>query len=853
MDGAKMAEGMEALATATNLGMEKAVDATAAAYRALHCFEATPTRRGRAAAHLLIGKLAAFTDDLGEAREHLRAAQELFAEVGMGTGGLEARLELGRLYTRLGDLPAAGVEFAAAVRLSDQAGDQSVQAITYRELGSWARRSGDIKAAVTHYGKAAALFEEARDRAGLASLRLSVGNLCLMLGEFADAMANYADAVTGFQRVGDVLGEANSERFFAQAARLEGYLDEAAEHYRRALDLYVAIGDHLGQSYTRQALGELAASDGEAGIAREHLGAAVELFARAGDPIRLIDALDSLIETYTNQDDRSGALRVMAWGVAQVREAGRWAVGERMRSIHAMRISDLEARALALAAELAEPAMAGQVIEGGVAGLVGVLPVLLAGPSSSDPKTESLRRRLQHLARQLDGSAGGGTGAAVGSARAADPTTAQTASPNASDRAGIIAQLEKLMGPRAKEVVSPRAVNYPAAIEAARSQGAVIQYSCPKGIVAGKPLYVVWATHAQAPRLSRVILSNTAADRLNLLSGASLTAGDLAADGTVAGSGPDPEAFQARGLGLDLGAGDPAAIAQARQLARRTLELWSALDRDPQVDPVAAETASALFPPGLAECLEAALDPATGLPSRLLVVPGRELWNLPWPGLVATADGRRLIDLARVSLAPSLSCLKMPAGDGRRTDRVNQVAAWIPATGPGTVEGTGSERAMVAALFGRDSLAPTPERFLTELGQADAAITSVHGNQAIGLSHGVHLTASMCLSAADLIALDLPPLWVIGACWSARVEANGEPFALPLIAHARGAEDLIGGVYPLPDAPPFPTARLLTQVYPALLGTDPASALWLAQHEAYSAGAAPRTWAGVTHTTTRLG
>ncbi|MDR0284978.1 MAG: CHAT domain-containing protein [Propionibacteriaceae bacterium] len=108
------------------------------------------------------------------------------------------------------------------------------------------------------------------------------------------------------------------------------------------------------------------------------------------------------------------------------------------------------------------------------------------------------------------------------------------------------------------------------------------------------------------------------------------------------------------------------------------------------------------------------------------------------------------------------------------------------------------------------------------------------------------------VKGADLLRLDLPEIMVIGACWSSRVDSVSEPYALPLIAHARGAHDIIGGIYPLPDSHPFPTARLLTQLYPALLGTDPATALWLAQHEAAMADAAPHTWAGVIHTTVTL-
>jgi hypothetical protein len=416
----------------------------------------------------------------------------------------------------------------------------------------------------------------------------------------------------------------------------------------------------------------------------------------------------------------------------------------------------------------------------------------------------------------------------------------------------VIAQLEHLLGARAREVVSPPAADYPHLIGRLGARGAVVQYSCPDGIRPGKPLYTVWAAPGSPPSLTRTVLSAAAAGRVALLSGERLGAGGGAEAAPADGAQPEASGgFEARGLGLDVPGGDPAAVAQARRLAQRTLELWAALDRGARADGAVGEVAAALFPEALTAWLAGAADPAAGLPPHLLVVPGAHLWNLPWAGLVATADGRRLVELARVSLAPSLSCLDTAAQAADPARPARQVTAWIPACGPAAVAGTGAERAMVGAMFGTEALAATPDLFLEGLGAADAAIASVHGSYSPGLSHGVFLTAGRCLTAADLIALDLPAVLVIGSCWSSRVASGGEPFALPLIAHARGAVHVIGGVYPLPDAAPFPTARLLTQLYPALAGTDPATALWLAQNEAHAAGAPPRAWAGLTHSTTR--
>ncbi|MDR1428421.1 MAG: CHAT domain-containing protein [Bifidobacteriaceae bacterium] len=897
-DAEAFSAGMEALAEASGHGLGHAIDATAAAYRALAHFEAVPTRRGQATAHLLIGELAMFGDELGEARDHLERAVELFAQVGNVIGGAHGRTELGHLHTRLGDLAAAGGHFEEAARLAEATDDLRLQGAAHRNLGSWARRNGKGAQALTEYRRAAAIFEALEDDAGLASVHLSLGNLCSAAGEVGAAMTAYAEAARGFRAARDRLGEANAERFYADAARRADDLAGAKTHYEQALELYLELDEHLGQSQVRRALGELAASAGDEGAARDQLTEAIELFRRIGDPISLVTAVDGLAQTYADKEDPLGALRAMSWGVAEARAAARWTVGKELRTRTAAAIADLESRALALALELGEPVLAGGLIEDGVAGLIGLLPVLLAAPPSGDPRTERLRARIRDLARQLaaaseeasselDAQRLAGSGAADGGQDdspkgkgddpPAEPRTglrSGSGGPRSARRAELIAELETLLGPRAKEVVAPERIDYPSRIEVLRREGAVMQYAYPNGIGGGKSLYVVWASPEQRPTLTQSVLSDAAAARLLLLSGAGLAHGETApgpgdnTPGTTRRNPPPATAPEhggvphARGLGLEERDTDRAAADRMRRLARETMSLWAALDRDARAEAVVGEIAAALFPDGLADYLAGTVDTATGVPTRALVVPGPRLWNLPWAGLVAARDGRRLIDLARVSLAPSLSCLADSAdgslasqwdGASNRMRRAAyRVDAWIPEGDVGAVEGTGGERAMVGAMFGREALATTPAEFLARLSEVDAAIASVHGNMGAGLSHGVSLTPDVTLSAADLIGLDLPEVLVIGACWSARVDANGEPFALPLIAHARGAGHIIGGVYPLPDAPPFPTARLLTQLYPALLGTDPATALWLAQHEAHDAGAAPHMWAGVTHTTTRL-
>lgn len=838
--------GMLLIAEAEALRATDVLGATAKAYQALHAFQAVPTRRGMGLAQLLLGEFSLFTADLAESRDHWSAARDMFADIPLPELEARARRGLAEVLIRLDDFDAARVELEAALRILENRSTPTDLAEIHRRLGSLERRCGNLQPALGHYQVALDGYSKLGDPEGMAGVLLSFGNTLAAVGADEAALEAYAHSRHLFKNTGDRLGQANAERFYAASARRLGQADVAAKYFRRALEGYTDVGDILGESFVRQALGELATESGDLEGARQELRQAVELFARTCDPISIVTAVTALADGYLAEGDERSALEAMSWGVAEARQAARWAVSAARRDVSSKLIAGLENRALELAVRLGDGVLAGTIMEAAVAGIVGLLPILLDAPESPDPKVEALRRRVRDLARQLssrpldEGAEPSPDDEEPAGETPADPGTPPTRGPSgnpAVERDEIIDQLEKLLGRRAREVISPTRIDHRQVVLGARRRQAVLQYSCPGGIAEGAPLYVVWSTPGESPQISRVRLSAEVADRLNVLRGARLLAPAPAAPR------PDEvpvEVQVARGLGLV--AEDSTEADQARQIARRTYELWTLLDREPNADPTVADLASALFPPAMADWLTSRQE---GLPPRVLIIPGPRLWNLPWSGLVIPG-GPRLVTLARVSLAPSLSSARSAAEEPAF---VRTVAAWIPPESASTVKGTPVERAMVQAIFGPRALSPSAQDFLIRLGEVDAAFTSVHGQAAVGLAHGIYLAPNRILTAADLIAVDLPRTLVIGACWSSRVDPEAEPYAIPLVAHARGAADIIGGIFPLPDASPFPTARLLAQLYTALHGTDPATALWLAQHEAHLAGAAPHTWAGVIHST----
>lgn len=398
------AQGMALVAEARQLRQSDVLGATAKAYQALHLFQTVPTRRGMGLAHLLLGEFALFSAELVESRDHLTAARDLFAEIPLRGMEAQARRLLGDVFIRFDDFDAARAELRRAMEILSNSGDATGRAEVHRRLGSLERRCGDLEQALTHYRTAMDAYLDLGDSEGLAGVLLSLGNT-LAGGQDPEAIKVYAEAIRLFGETGDRLGQANAERFYAASARRLGHGGPALDFYRRALDGYTEVGDLLGESHVRQALGELAAESGDTETSRQELQLSIHLFARICDPISLVGVVNSLADSHLVTGDEVTALHTLTWGVAEARQAARWAVSEPRREHTDDLIADAEARALALAVKLDEGIQTGKVSVAGVARLADLLPLMADSEGSSDPQTEALRQRISSLAGRAETSA----------------------------------------------------------------------------------------------------------------------------------------------------------------------------------------------------------------------------------------------------------------------------------------------------------------------------------------------------------------------------------------------------------------------------------------------------------------
>ncbi|GIJ55297.1 CHAT domain-containing protein [Virgisporangium aurantiacum] len=212
-------------------------------------------------------------------------------------------------------------------------------------------------------------------------------------------------------------------------------------------------------------------------------------------------------------------------------------------------------------------------------------------------------------------------------------------------------------------------------------------------------------------------------------------------------------------------------------------------------------------------------DAVTGAP--VVLVPTGRLQSLPW-SILPTCAGRP------VTVAPSATSWFLA-----RTRSYQATGSVAVVAGP-QLPGARREAESVAAIYSTVALvdaSATAEATAAALTKADLAHLAMHGR----LSPDNPLFSSLQLADGPLMVYDLeqlprvPPTVVLAACDSGRhvVYAGDELLGLAATFLAKGAQQLVASVVPVPDAA---TAPLMVEFHRRLAaGLAPATALAQAQ------------------------
>lgn len=752
-------------------------------------------------AHCELGVLARRREDLETAESHVRHGLAVAHQDGDGLGQAWGHHELGILARWRDDFNAAEWYLERSLWLAEQAQEPMAQANPHLELGVLAARGWRGDAAQGHLEQALSLAREADDPVTQAEAHLELGIFAGHHNDLRAAEGHLHKAVQLAQKSSSQLEEGNAQRELGVIAYRDGDTGTGAWRFQRALELAEGATDRLGQANAHRRLAQMAWDRGDAGGVEVHFGAAAGLWEEVGVRSALAQVLADWGECRAACGDGGAGLGLALRGV-EVAEGVR--VGQSVaveRDRWQARMGSLYGGAWELAVAVGDAqAVLGLVETARAEQLAGLMAHRLVGVPSAVcellGELEEVSARLAAIEREAgaDGPAAGMRAARLEGLGGAPGWEAGVSLEEAEDQ--LVARKERVRARLAEqasavlaEVADPAPVTGEELVEGLVGLGthALVYHQDGDG-----ELVVVWVDPQGQCAFEWIDLDQAAVAVLARLD--------------------EDRLVDADGVGMD--ASDLAGL-------------------------------SGLLPQGLREQL-AAHDSAEGGPQRLLIVPTGRLWSVPFHALSLAEGGadRLVVEAAAVTLTPSLQLhhrlrpTHPPAAGGGGS------VSWRD---PALDVSGGDERAVLDQRFCPhrrldEELAGDAEQVVAALREAAdhgaaLAVLACHGTREPGLAHGLQLTATDRLHAADLIAGRLPPLVAMGACSSGYPPGDhpAEPIGLPTIALTAGARHVLATHF---AADHHATTSLLTTLYHALADSphDPAAAhhhtlaRWLAAH-----------------------
>ncbi|MBE9065545.1 tetratricopeptide repeat protein [Leptolyngbya cf. ectocarpi LEGE 11479] len=214
---------------------------------------------------LRLGECQAAEADYQSALRAWGRAAELYYEIGDTAAIEQVYANIGRAHVQLGDYNSAEIAVRRQLAISRDNQNFNTQIFAWNALGTLRLQQGDISSATQAYQEALSIAQSIQDYEGIGLSLNNLGLLAAATGDYMAAIDYYETAGNYRIRTGNLIGRANTNNNLGDAYFADNQPD-------RALGAYL-----LGLSYSRD----------------------------AGDATAQLQAIDGLIEIYSDRRDWS--------------------------------------------------------------------------------------------------------------------------------------------------------------------------------------------------------------------------------------------------------------------------------------------------------------------------------------------------------------------------------------------------------------------------------------------------------------------------------------------------------------------------------------------------------------------
>ena len=297
---------------------------------------------------LLRGQALHRTGEREKAGKSLRAALDIYRQVGDEVGESNARFRLGEWYESEGQLDRALEHFRAGQAIDNRHDDRLGLGRTARALASIYRRKGDTRRAVELLGEARRELQHIEDTEEHALLEMEAGRIAQARGFYDDAEESLRAAGRMFDSLESRVQSAKCQRLLASVAFARGRydqaeallerareefsrssalpeldelyddigelrlrqsrLDEAESALKQSLELGRGMGWHRGKGRSLLLLAEVALARKDIAQARKHAAGALDNYKEAKDDVGISKSRLALGDCLLAEQDYSVAM-----------------------------------------------------------------------------------------------------------------------------------------------------------------------------------------------------------------------------------------------------------------------------------------------------------------------------------------------------------------------------------------------------------------------------------------------------------------------------------------------------------------------------------------------------------------
>jgi anti-anti-sigma factor len=216
-----------------------------------------------------------FAEATTEAKAGLQAARQAQNPALEG----ESLIQLAHIATSQGDFATAREHLHAAQKIFAGTGQQE-EARCLNGLGTVYRRLNDYAQAEDHYQHAMTMNQAMSNWSGLAACLGNLGALYLEIGDYGDAQASCQQSLEINRLIGHRRGVAICLHHLALIYKAVGHYEMAEAYLTQSLPLRRAIEDSQGEAEDLRALGAIHLARGDYTAARDYIGQTLEIFQR---------------------------------------------------------------------------------------------------------------------------------------------------------------------------------------------------------------------------------------------------------------------------------------------------------------------------------------------------------------------------------------------------------------------------------------------------------------------------------------------------------------------------------------------------------------------------------------------